>query len=725
MSILWLVTASLAACPHQARVENRPPAKEKLMKVVSPRTPPRIRNLSESEPVVALTYLAGYLYAATPTQVLRYDVRSGKHVRITGRQGLPGGRLLALSAHKKSGLWVATDQGIFQHHGGKWRGHGRGLPRGNALVLAATASGAWAGGPAGLAELRDNKWRAHLRGTPVRHLLARGDDLWIGTAGQGIHRFREGKLEHHGAGRGQVLRHVRGLTLVGERGVMAAGRAQKRERLTYFDGQYWSTYTIKAPGRARWIQQMDDGVLLAHGERLLLLRLGEDAAGDALALDGEAAREAPWRYKAPAVGAEVVKQWLPRRPTALFGHQGHAMVGTPSLGVALLGGGKVRWFRTHDLLGTRERLRMACARGACYVPGTNGRAFREDSKGFTQVKVTEQPGARVQAFTNDQWGGVVALHTPAAGRSLVVSEQTGQGRFSPVYEARIKIPAKTRLQVRFLRTDPTGRMWIGLWAAGARGHRQPWGMVVMRPPPSHAAVTWTPGKKPSSTTTDSATTAHKIPVEEPSFFHRSTLLPGESRPARSLAVPNDTRDAYFERGKTWIATGDGVCLIRGTEVGTEVKLTTENEGIRSELIYGFARAPGSFRPEGAEQTSPGRRPGSRRPAPKGRLDHVRIGRGDLLVASFAGVGRQQGRRWVFDLERPLRTATRKLLIQGDLMWAGTTQGLARVKGRRAVLVDSTHGLAHDAVLDLYLDATGERMWVLTEGGLSMVSLRGF
>lgn len=693
LSVPWLMTAICAGCPHQVRIQDKPKTEKKEMVVVTPRTPPRIRNISESEPIISLTYLAGYIYAASPTQIFRHDVRNGKYVRITRRQGLPAGQLLAVSAHKNTGLWVATQQGIFQHNASKWRGHGRGLPKTSVLVLAATSRGVWAGGTGGLAILRDNKWSTHLEGTTVTHLLTRGPEIWIGTAGGGIYQHHQGKLRRHGPKHGQRLRHIRSLTLVGELGVMAAGREGGKEQISYFDGERWSTYTIKPKGRVHWVQQMDDGVLLAHDRRLLLLRVGADPGNNPpVVLEGEKARDAPWRYKVPTLAAEVVRQWLPRNPGALASHQGHVMVGTTSLGVALLGGGKIKWFRAHDLLGTRERLRMACARGACYIPGTRGQAFREADNKLSRILVTRQPGAEVQGFTNDQWGGVVAIHTPPQGRSLVVSELSRAGRFVPVYEARIRVPAGSRLAVRLIRTDPTGRMWIGLWAVGARD-KQAWGLVVMRPPPSHAAVTWTQGKAGASPggTVNGAPTSTSIPVEQPSFFHRSTLLPGEVRPPRSLAVPDDVRDAYFEQGKIWLATGDGVCLIRGTEVGTEVKLTTENEGIRSELIYGFGRAPGSK---------------------------------SLLVASFAGVGRQQGRRWVFDLERPLRTATHKLLVRGDVMWAGTTQGLARIRGRRALVIDRTLGLAHDAVLDLYLDEIGERMWVLTDGGLSILSLRG-
>ncbi len=678
LPLLWVALAACSGAPPVPASPN--PTHKPKMVVVSPGTPPRIRNFSESRPVISLTYLAGYIYAANPTRVLRYDVRTGKHVRITRRQGLPPGRLLAIAAHRASGLWVATARGIFQHHDRKWRAHGQ--VKGTVLALSATARGLWCGGTHGLVLLEGGKQRRHLEGATVNHLVPAGERLWIGTAADGVHLHHKGKVTRQQ----QCPSHVSGLTRIGEDGVMAAGR----DTIAYHDGSYWSTYTLTPGGRVRWIQQMDDGALVAHGDRLLLVRPGAAKGSHSVRLEGKAPREAPWRYKAPHLRADVVKQWLPRRPTALLGHEGHALVGTASLGVALLGRGKVRWFRTHDLLGQRERLRMACARGTCYIPGARGGAFKQAGKKISRVVVTPSPGAVVQAFTNDQWGGVVSLHTPAGRPSLVVSELHPSGRFVPVYEATIKIPEKNRLRVRFVRTDPTGRMWIGLWAVGAK-HRQAWGLVVMRPPPSHAAVTWDPGRNKAAASDDDGAAAEKVPQEAPSFFHRSTLLPGESRPARSLAIPNDARDVFFDRHNIWVATGDGVCLIRGTEAGTEVKLTTENEGIRSELIYGFARAPGG---------------------------------GHLLVASFAGVGRQQGRRWIFDLDRPLRTATRKLLVRGDVLWAGTTQGLARVRGRRALVLDRKVGLAHDAVQDIYLDNINRRMWVLTEGGLSVVSLKG-
>ena len=704
--LVWTCLGMLlvvSSCSPKPTVRAKPRVMQKnRMLVVTPGRPPRIHNFSETEPVLSLAYLAGSIYGATPTQILRYHVKSGKVARITRRQGLPRAPLQAVAAHRKSGLWVANGDAVHQHHKDRWIDHGHPRPGKPITAAVATAGGVWVAGPWGAAKLdpgvaaaqqgsHPNKWSLHLAGTPVTQLLGGPQGIWIGTAGAGLYRQYQGKLEHHHTTRGQQLDHVRSLTLVGEGGLMAAGRGPRGQQLSSFDGEHWSVYNLEPGGRVHWLQQAADGVLMAYREQLLMLRTRAQGPRAALVLQGQSPR-APWGYSVPPLEAEVVKPWLPRRPTAMLGYQGHTLVGTRTLGVALFDGRTVRWFRTNDLLGTRERLRMACARGACYIPGTGGRAFRLHRGGFVPVQVSPTPGAAVQAFANDQWGGLVALHTPAAGRSLVVSELS-DGGFAPVYEAKIKIPAGSRLQVRFLRTDPTGRLWVGLWAVDRKKDRQPWGVVVLRPPPSHAAVRWSPGggtPGPTGAAPDAPSNATpRIPREQPILFHRSALLPHERRPPRSMAVPNDVRDAHFERFKIWLATGDGVCLIRGTESGAEVKLTTENEGIRSELIYGFARSPS----------------------------------GELLVASFAGVGRQQGRSWIFDLDRPLRTATRRLLVQGDELWAGTTQGLARVRGRRAVVYDSKLGLAHDAVLDIYLDRNNRRMWVLTEDGLSIISLR--
>lgn len=692
-----LTAAVVAAGCSGAAPQKQGPGLTRLTQP-RPATASTVGSISEDQPVVSMAYLAGYLYAATPRQILRYNVRTGKLARITGAQGLPGKRVLAVAAHKVSGLWVATDKGLAQYRGGGWGSHGHHRPPGQQVrAMAASERGVWIGGPGGLAHFGNGGWRGLLQRTSVTALAAdgAGTGVWIGTDGQGVLQHQTGgKLRRHGPKRGQRVLQVRSLALTPEGEVVVAGRGADGDRVDLFDGKHWISYLARpGGGEVRWVMPAGDDLLMVRGARVLRLQRGSAAhgAGQGHGLrSGQAGPGAPWGYKVPRFTARALARWLPQDPTTLLGHHGHVLIGSRALGVALYSGDQLQWFRAQSLLGRRERLRMACVDDQCYIAGRGGRGLRTRGGSLGLKPLPRDPrrvhGAlKFQAFVRDQWGRIVALSSASKGRRLQVDLRQG-ARFVPVYQARLRLPAGKRAAVRFVRQDSTGRLWVGLWAVDARGHRQPWGMVVMRPPPSHQVQSLTADPAPAS---EAAAAAATVPLEQPSFFHRSTLLPGEQRPARSLAVPDDVRDIWFAGQKIWLATGDGVCLIQGTEVGTEVKLTTENEGLRSELIYGFARSPS----------------------------------GDLLVASFAGVGRKRGRQWRFDMGRSLRGSTRVLLTAGKTLWAGTTRGLLRVrKGGRVKRIDQSAGLADDMVLDLHLER-GKRLWVLTEGGLSVVPLR--
>jgi len=170
----------------------------------------------------------------------------------------------------------------------------------------------------------------------------------------------------------------------------------------------------------------------------------------------------------------------------------------------------------------------------------------------------------------------------------------------------------------------------------------------------------------------------------PPLYHRDSLLPTEDRQEGSLALPDDIRDVSFLDGDIWLATGSGACRVRGTSVD----LFTENEEMASELVYAVTRA-----------TS-----------------------GEILAATYAGVGRYDVKHWRFDLPGIKNTTSRALIADGDVLWIGTSKGLIRHAEGRSVGINTKHGLAGDMVLDLYLE-NSNRIWALTDRGLSAVSLR--
>lgn len=169
-------------------------------------------------------------------------------------------------------------------------------------------------------------------------------------------------------------------------------------------------------------------------------------------------------------------------------------------------------------------------------------------------------------------------------------------------------------------------------------------------------------------------------ADGPMVYHRSTLLPKEDRAPGSLALPDDARDVYFSGEEAWLATGMGACRVRGDKV----TLFTENEGLESEIIHAFARTP----------------------------------KGELIAATHGGVGRFDGKQWLFDLGPELRTQTGALLAEDGVVWVGTARGVVRWANGKMEVIGVREGLAGGDVRDVYRDPLG-RLWALTAGGLSI------
>jgi ligand-binding sensor domain-containing protein len=62
-----------------------------------------------------------------------------------------------------------------------------------------------------------------------------------------------------------------------------------------------------------------------------------------------------------------------------------------------------------------------------------------------------------------------------------------------------------------------------------------------------------------------------------------------------------------------------------------------------------------------------------------------------------------------------------VLVDGEQVWAGTENGLARYEGGQWRVFNTKDGLAHRAVLSLALDKRTGDLWAATMGGLSRVS----
>ena len=709
---LVAVTAAalLCGCPHQTPTNSALGGRGALPPL------PLINSFSEIRPITSVTALSGYVYGGTPWGLLRFNRKSGAHTRLTTKDGLPGNRIYGVTGDSTTGLWVTTNGGLAQLKGGTWKVHKVSSRIGQpTAAMVVSGQHVWVGGSRGLGLFDGKSWKAYLPGAHVSYILKDlvAGGVWVGTSGEGVYHFEKKKFVSHSMSQGQDISMVRSMSYTPDGGLLVVGQTKGgKERLTFFDGRYWTSYELLPGGKINWVQQVDSDVLLSYDRYLLALKrmkqtvkrpgMQDEAQPQGpVALKGTISSDAPSGYPSPRFYTEPSGRWLPPDPTAVVGYSRQILMGTRNTGMVVFDGREATWYRTNDLLGSNGRLKMACSRGGpCYLPGAEGRAYRYGDKGFEAINVGQDAGATIHGFVNDGAGGVISLHSPAGGKNIVVSRLSG-GKFVRLYEVKGSIPAG-EVEIRFIRVDRSGRLWVGVWYQEPNGDRTPWGVAVLRRPPAAPAVKAPPASQPASqpakappapvtkpgTDPSSAVAAaqgrlKEVDVERPLMYHRSTLLPDEDRAKGSLALPDDIRDVFFDGDTIWLATGLGACRVKGTEV----KVFTENDGLASELIYGVTRS--------VEENA-------------------------ILVATYSGVGRFTNGKWYFNMEEPLDSGARAFIRQGKTLWIGTFRGVVQRKQRKVRVFNDTVGLVSNNVMDLYMQG-GERLWVLTDKGVSVVT----
>ena len=609
-------------------------------------------SFSETEPVTAVALTGRHLYAGTPSGLLRFDLASKKPVRIAKADGLGGERVTAVATDRRHVVWAATEVGLARGGDGPWKVFPfDAAARPPIQTLTATGVGVWAAGTRGVARLSGGKWKSYLPGARVRAMLAdlAGTGLWIATAGEGIYHYDSGKLEAHSAGHGQPLRDVVAMAHAADGGLFAAGEG----RIVYFDGQHWTTYRLDPAGRVRWLARVGQQVLVGVDDAAFAIKRGdlslhgpkEQPIGP-LRLDGQRSAKAPSGYPMPYFYSAPVNQRLPRAADLAIGDKGQLLLGSATVGAARFDGQTLTWYRTRQLAGGMERLRIACGSSDCFLVGADGRAYRETAGRIVRVSVATDSTVQVHAFTIDRAGTAVALHAPRGSATVTVSRWDGK-QFVKLHDNVITSPHGPAT-VRFARYDSTGRLWVGLTYVDRDGQRRPWGLAVLG-------------------------------ADGTVVSHRSTLLPSEERTPGSLALPEDVRDIMFHGDEIWVATDSGVCRVRGRDVD----LFTENEGLESELVYGMA-----------------------------------VHEGKVIIATYAGLGRFDGKQWRFDGERTIARAVESI---GPALWIGTDSGLELRSGGATRRFGVGDGLLSADILDLHVDDKRGRLWVLTAEGISIIT----
>jgi hypothetical protein len=614
-----------------------------------------IATFSETTPFTSVTRLADDVYAGTSAGVIRFDARTREFVRLTAKQGLPADRVDALSGDPASGLWVATAKGIARFHAGVWTNHPT----------------------------------SQVTGGTVTALLATRWGVWAGGP-HGLGRLEKGKWTGY-------LRGAKVTYLLGDLSGDGLWVGTDGEGIYHGRGESFVSHSPAKGQRIRHVHSMTytkSGGLLAagtgEGGQMLAFFDGRhwtcyrprpavklswvtQVAGEVLLAGADRVlvlrQTVPTATSTtpPAGPVELERVLAPDVPadypaplfyTAPFDRW------LPPDPTVVVGHGR------YTLIGTR-------AAGLVQFDGVETRWFRtRDLVGQAEKLMVacsggsclfagggtsyRFDGAGFKALTLDpEPTTVVQGFVVDRGGEVLAVAMKGDGRTLAVGKV-----AGDKLQVmrEHKLTLPEGKAEVRFVRLGPAGEL--W--IGLRVREEGEARPW------------------GVVVSRPDgsmLYHRSTLLPGEDRAPGSLALPDDARDVYFSGEETWLATGMGACRVRGDKV----TLFTENEGLESEIIHAFARTP----------------------------------KGELIAATHGGVGRFDGKQWLFDLGPELRTQAGALLVEDGTVWIGTARGVVRWAEGKMKVTGVREGLAGGDVRDLHRDPLG-RLWVLTGGGLSVI-----
>jgi hypothetical protein len=354
--------------------------------------------------------------------------------------------------------------------------------------------------------------------------------------------------------------------------------------------------------------------------------------------------------------------------TTAVGGEGAVYYGTSHLGVARGAKPRPSFFSGAELVGDAERMSVACASPRrCFVVTDGPRAWLTDGDTYREVRVGEADDATVLAVVADHAGTIYSLSAEPKLKGLVIArlaeasaagaaESAAGDQWKGYQRVPLALPPGTQAGVGFAAISPEGVLWVGL-RARAEGADDDVGIGAVEIDLASRHVV-----------------QHSLPKE------------GE-KPAKGAAevlpLPPALTGVLFDESGLWFSSQAGVCRWHQGELRT----WGENEGLRSELTFGVARASAS----------------------------------DLWAATSEGIARFDGKAWrmLGDSEDAI-VATRGLARDtAGGIWVATAKGL-----RHATAADAAAGRAGDLVLpgnihDVRLDRLG-RVWALSTSSIALV-----
>lgn len=710
-----LLAFALAGCP---------PTKSKTQNPVDAK-PPTIRSFSETLAVTAIASSGGWLWVGTPRGLHKWDLE-GKGFTLIGKgEGLPSEKILALTPDNEGGLWALTTGGLGHELKGKWQSFPA-APVGEFVAGLAVLPGGvlWAGGPDGLARFKDGRWERFLQGTAVTALIAFNQDVWAGTGGRGILRVVGEKVELFGREQGCEADLIRSMAQ-GPSGPMAIGDGPGGPRLVAWDGQRLWSYSIETDAKFtfEWIRRIENEVLLGSGSKVFALsRLaaGQSPKGPvrltplaspplrspvALGLRDAipAATTAPVATPAaaPAASAPAPPAGKPaadvKTTTTKPGAPATAAAPAPPPRVATKTETMPVWESAPWGASLPDSITAVGPDGVSLFIGTRflgaSRVNPDGKLVHYRTYDLAQSGVRLSVACETQDECYVATGTTHAwffdGKTFDVA-QVDPEKGSRVL-AVVNQPLGGVLAIHRGAKDPMLRM-----STASGTHWTPIALQDVKVPEGVAEVsfaTYSPTKHlwlglhyidQVGDRVDYG--AVEISPDEGKVIYHRQFTGTAKGPTVGMRIPNDLESAWFrgDGDELWFGSRSGAVRIKDAEV----RLFTENDGLESEYVHDILEGPD----------------------------------GKIWVATNRGVGTYDGTRWSFPGEGyPLRVRATSLARdrQGQV-FVGTKSGLLIVGPRGVERIGESQGLLEESILNLAVDKS-DRIWVLTEKGLSLLS----
>ncbi|MFB3143103.1 MAG: lysyl oxidase family protein [Candidatus Methylomirabilales bacterium] len=233
--------------------------------------------------------------------VYKVDDLGGAHLFSASTGDLPSDEVRDLT-FRGGEVWVGTSTGVARYAGSVWETYTRfdGLPSDDVRALSVDArdSRLWLATPAGLASWDGNAWQSTSYAVPATALTVRDGVAWVGTDGNGIHRF-DGKSWDRLPGDAELekdrIEHLVP-TLIAPRRLWVAGAVEGLVK--YYDGG-WERFhqesleplvtvgiAVEEATRSLWIAEANTLTILRRSANGLWRRYDAQAAISGL--------EGPW-----------------------------------------------------------------------------------------------------------------------------------------------------------------------------------------------------------------------------------------------------------------------------------------------------------------------------------------------------------------------------------------------------------------------------------------------